>query len=48
MLVRADGTAMPYRTGAFGTIIANSTLEHIDGLDRVDEAARVLRGREDG
>ncbi|MCC7243960.1 MAG: glycosyltransferase, partial [Acidobacteria bacterium] len=43
-LVRADGTSMPFGNRTFGTIVANSTLEHVESLDAViREVARVLR-----
>jgi len=41
---QAAGSAMPYRTGSFGTVLSNSVLEHIPELTPVlAEAARVLR-----
>ena len=41
---QALGDAMPYPSGAFGSVLSNSVLEHIPDLDPVlREAARVLR-----
>ena len=41
---QAYGDAMPYRSGAFGTIFSNSVLEHIADLEPVlHECGRVLR-----
>src|SRR5215213_7245374 len=43
-LVKASATALPFRDGAFGTVVSNSSLEHIPDIDRaVSEIARVLR-----
>jgi SAM-dependent methyltransferase len=40
----ADGHALPYRSGAFGSVYANSVVEHIPDPQRVlPELARVLR-----
>jgi len=39
-----DAASMPFGNRTFGTIVANSTLEHVESLDAViREAARVLR-----
>lgn len=43
-VVMADGARLPVRSESFGTVVANSVLEHIPPLDAVlDELARVLR-----
>jgi len=43
-LVRGSATALPFRHSAFGTVIANSVLEHIPDVDAaIGEIARVLR-----
>jgi SAM-dependent methyltransferase len=43
-LVQAYGDAQPFPDGAFASIISNSVLEHIDGIDAVlVDAARTLR-----
>ena len=40
----ADGHALPYRTGAFGSVYANSVVEHIpDPQNVLPELVRVLR-----
>ena len=44
LLAIADGRRLPFRDGAFRTVVANSTLEHIHDVDHVlEEACRVLR-----
>ena len=43
-LVCADGRRLPFGAGTFATVVANSTLEHIDRVDEaLAEIARVLR-----
>ncbi len=43
-VVRASATAMPFPDGAFGTVVSNSSLEHIPDIDgALGEIARVLR-----
>jgi SAM-dependent methyltransferase len=43
-VVKASATAMPFRDGTFGTVVSNSSLEHIPDVDAaVSEIARVLR-----
>ncbi|MGA2267841.1 MAG: methyltransferase domain-containing protein [Bryobacteraceae bacterium] len=42
--VAADATRAPFRAESFSTIVANSVLEHIPGIDAaVSECARILR-----
>ena len=42
--VRGDGTALPFRCGAFGTVIALDVLEHVDyPQEALGEACRVTR-----
>jgi SAM-dependent methyltransferase len=44
VVTRASATEMPFADGSFGTVVANSVLEHIPDLDStLSEAARVLR-----
>jgi glycosyltransferase involved in cell wall biosynthesis/trans-aconitate methyltransferase len=44
LLLHTDHAALPFADGAFETIVANSTLEHVSGLgDVLAELARVLR-----
>lgn len=44
VLAQAEGAAMPYAGGTFGTVVSNSVLEHIPELAPVlSETARVLR-----
>jgi SAM-dependent methyltransferase len=43
-VVRADASSLPFRSGTFGTVVSNSVLEHIPGVEAVlAEVARVLR-----
>ncbi len=43
-VARADGAQMPVATGAFGTVVSNSVLEHIPDVEPVlYEVARILR-----
>jgi ubiquinone/menaquinone biosynthesis C-methylase UbiE len=43
-LATYDGKTMPFKNGTFGTVISNSTLEHITDLDSVlRETNRVLK-----
>lgn len=43
VLVQALGDALPYADGTFATVVSNSVLEHIPGVDAVlGEIARVL------
>lgn len=43
-VTRASATAMPFADGSFGTVVANSVLEHIPDLaSTLSEVARVLR-----
>jgi SAM-dependent methyltransferase len=43
-LAAASATALPFRAASFGTVIANSVLEHVRDLDAsLAEVARVLR-----
>ena len=49
LLVQARGGELPLPSGQFGTVISNSTLEHIPDVDTVlAEIARVLRDPEPG
>lgn len=42
-VVVADGTDMPFADGSFGSVVANSVLEHVEDLDKVlTEVARIL------
>lgn len=42
--VVADATSLPFRSGAFGFVLANCSLEHVDGIERaVAEIGRILR-----
>ncbi len=44
MLVRSDGSEIPFPTGCFGSVVSNSVLEHIPHVDAVvDEIARVVK-----
>jgi len=46
LLTRASATAMPFPDASFGTVVANSVLEHIPDLEStLSEVARVLRPR---
>jgi len=43
-VVRADATHLPFRPGVFGTVVSNSVLEHIPGVEAVlAEVSRVLK-----
>jgi SAM-dependent methyltransferase len=43
-LVKASATALPFRDGTFGTVVSNSSLEHIRDIDQaLSEITRVLR-----
>ncbi len=43
-VVRADAARLPFRSEVFGTVVSNSVLEHIPGVEAVlAEVARVLR-----
>lgn len=43
-VVVADAGKMPFKDGSFGTVVANSVLEHVESLDKVlSEVARILR-----
>ncbi len=45
-VVDADAARMPFVNGAFATVLANSVLEHVRGLDRIfAEVHRILRPR---
>jgi SAM-dependent methyltransferase len=44
MLLAGDGSRLPFRTGAFATVISNSVLEHLGDLrGTLAEVRRVLR-----
>ncbi len=43
-VVRADAARLPFRPGVFGTVVSNSVLEHIPGVEAVlAEISRVLK-----
>ena len=44
--VQGDGRRLPFRDGCFAAVIANHSLEHVEGLaECLGEIGRVLRGR---